>query len=405
MNHTLRHYLFTAPYNVLLVSLLLWVFFLPVAKAPRNIAEIVMIAVACAGFCTVPLTSLSFLKSRELLASALLLLMPLIWLPHPGPAEYGAYLKDCLYVIDVLAVVYCLRSYPKVTKKLIAVLMAGTVLSAVISLLQYVHLLPFREHGIAIGLHGFTLSGAYSLLLAFAAGVLSWLARMAPNLKQRCLWFTGMTICIADLLLAVPGRSGYLAFAGLAGYILYNLVKTSTLFAGFITLFIALVILNSSTLQNRLINARFNIAQYNSGNSYSAVGERFEMWKISRQLFNENPVFGAGTTGFRERWRRDGYPKIPIKYDNAHSTYMNILANYGIAGISILLFFLFHTARFAWHARSSASGAVVFCFLVTFIIGSLTNTMVTSSFYLSWLSIICALMVADPVPRPATYPI
>jgi hypothetical protein len=67
-----------------------------------------------------------------------------------------------------------------------------------------------------------------------------------------------------------------------------------------------------------------------------------------------------------------------------------------LAGFSLLGYFLWRMGRYAWRNRNTLAGSTVFCFVITFMIGSLTNTMVTSVFYLTWLAIIGGIAISFP---------
>jgi O-antigen ligase len=121
------------------------------------------------------------------------------------------------------------------------------------------------------------------------------------------------------------------------------------------------------------------------------MGARFEMWKVSWHNFSENPLVGAGTNGFSPRWMKEGYSKIPYAFNNPHSTYFHVLGNYGVAGFTVLTFFLWRLAVTAWLFRGTLLGSATGSFLIVFTVGSLTNTMLTGDFYLGWLSIIAGI--------------
>ena len=235
------------------------------------------------------------------------------------------------------------------------------------------------------------------MLLVFSAGICSYLFRQVQDWRSRWLLFSAIVLLLADLLLAVPGRTGYLAAVVLGGYVLYNLAQVSRLLAAGVVLLVLCVGLNSVVLSKRVQAVQSDVIQYSAGTgAKTSVGARFEMWKVSWELFRQHSLFGAGTNGFKKRWEQEVVKRGAYSFDNPHSTYFYLLANYGIVGMGLLLFLLWRMARFAWQRRQSLSGAAIFCYLVVFTVGSLTNTMLTSSFYLSWLAIMGAIMAGTP---------
>lgn len=382
-------------YSVLALFAVLTALFFPVAKAPRNIAAVALILFAV--MTAVVLKPRLKIFSVDLLAFLLVFGMPVLWFFHPGPGPYGAYAKEAIFAIDLLALLFCLKIHLKMAKIVIYAVVTGTVFTAGISLLQYAGVIPMRDQAAAVGLLNGSLTGAFSLLLVFSAGICSYLFRQAQEKHERWLFFSAIVLLLTDLLLAVPGRTGYLAVIVLGCYILYNLVQGSKLLAAGLVLLVLCVGVNSAVLSQRIQAVQSDLIQYSAGIGVkTSVGARFEMWKTSWSLFREHPLLGAGTNGFKVAWDQVAFKNSGLRFDNPHSTYFYLLANYGIAGMALLFFLLWRMARFSWLQRNNLFGAAIFCYLIVFMVGSLTNTMLTSSFYLSWLAIMGAIMAGTP---------
>lgn len=374
----------------------------PVAKAPSNVA-LVLVTLSALFFFAVQGKSRSILcKNQTALASLLLFCIPAIWFFHPGPGPYGAYAKDTLFALYMLAFALWSRFCPALLPKAASLLIVGTVFTASISLLQYFGVLPHKDPETCLALHNGTLRGAFSLLLVFAASILTFVMRYTLDKRIQLLATVGLVICVVDLLLVVPGRTGYLAFLALAGVMLYNLYKFNRYIGILLVMLVSLIAVSSTNLQQRVATGYSNFQQYDDGIVNTPLGHRFEMWKIAWSNFKENPLIGAGTNGFISRWKKDGYKKLPLPFNNPHSTYFHLLGNYGLAGLSILLFFLWCAALRAWHLRGTLAGFVIGSFLVIFMVGSLTNTMLTGDFYLTWLAIISGIASGfDGVEAPS----
>jgi len=374
------------------VSGLLWCLLFPIAKAPSNIAAVLVTLMAL--FTLVSITkasSVNPLREKNTIAALLLMLLPAIWFLHPGPGPYGAYLKDTLFGLYMLAMAFWTRSHPDLLPKAVYLLLAGTVFSASISLMQHFSLIPQKDAGSSLGLHNGTLTGAFSLLLVFTAGLLTFVIRYSQTIFSRALAGVGLLICIADLFLVVPGRTGYLAFLVMSGFMLYNLSKLSRVFAVIVVLIVTAFVLNSSIFKQRIAAGKSDLQLYSGGTVTTSMGARFEMWKVSWRNFTENPLIGSGTNGFSPRWMREGYSKIPYAFNNPHSTYFHLLGNYGISGFAVFLFFLWRLAVTAWRFRETLAGAATGAFLIVFAVGGLTNTMLTGDFYLAWLALIAGM--------------
>lgn len=374
------------------VSGLLWCLLFPIAKAPSNIAAVLVTLMAL--FALVSITkasSVNPLREKNTIAALLLMLLPAIWFLHPGPGPYGAYLKDTLFGLYMLAMAFWTRNHPDLLPKAVYLLLAGTVFSASISLMQHFSLIPQKDAGSSLGLHNGTLTGAFSLLLVFTTGLLTFVIRYSQTIFSRALAGVGLLICIADLFLVVPGRTGYLAFLVMSGFMLYNLSKLSRVFAVIVVLIVTAFVLNSSVFKQRIAAGKSDLQLYSGGTVTTSMGARFEMWKVSWRNFTENPLIGSGTNGFSPRWMREGYSKIPYAFNNPHSTYFHLLGNYGISGFAVFLFFLWRLAVTAWRFRETLAGAATGAFLIVFAVGGLTNTMLTGDFYLAWLALIAGM--------------
>jgi len=81
----------------------------------------------------------------------------------------------------------------------------------------------------------------------------------------------------------------------------------------------------------------------------TSIGARLGMWKLSFEMFKENPILGVGTGDYElEVARRvEGSWSFLKKYNQPHSIYFYFLALYGLIGIGVL-FFLF----FMWFKES-----------------------------------------------------
>ena len=155
----LKTVLWGHPISALTLSAFLTALLFPVAKAPRNIAAVALILFAViTAVCLKPRLKLS---TVDLLPFLLVFVMPVLWFFHPGPGPYGAYAKEALFAVDLLALLFCLRIHPELLKNVVYAVVTGTVFTAGISLLQYAGLIPMRDQGAPIGLLNGTLTGAF----------------------------------------------------------------------------------------------------------------------------------------------------------------------------------------------------------------------------------------------------
>jgi len=84
-------------------------------------------------------------------------------------------------------------------------------------------------------------------------------------------------------------------------------------------------------------------AFFSSSEVKTSVGARLGMWKLSFEMFKDNPILGVGTGDYElEVVRRaEGSWSFLRKYNQPHSIYFYFLALYGLIGIGVLSFLFF----------------------------------------------------------------
>ena len=84
---------------------------------------------------------------------------------------------------------------------------------------------------------------------------------------------------------------------------------------------------------------------------------RYDYWRVALGSFADHPLAGTGTSGFRVDWQRERGRRDAA--NDAHSLYLETLAELGLVGLALLAAFLagvFVSARRAL-ARSGALAA------------------------------------------------
>lgn len=85
----------------------------------------------------------------------------------------------------------------------------------------------------------------------------------------------------------------------------------------------------------------------------SASGSgRYQFWSAAANAFETDPVKGIGAGGYELWWNQEGTLARVIQ--NAHSLYLETLAELGIVGFAFLALFLLTALLCAWRARSRA---------------------------------------------------
>jgi O-antigen ligase len=381
-------------YKLLFWSLCSMFFFIPVAKSPAIISGLAALIIWI-------MSGIGLKRSPLLIKQTCFLpvfvLMILIWLGLLNAENINYELKHVkrsyywLYVFAVASLPFARVD----AEKLLKAFLAGLTFTAILSIMQYADLAPMRAHALPMGL----LSGFHhiilSLYLVFGILVLSFYFKRASSKKAGALIICLMVVCFIDLTLVVYGRSGYAAFLLLSPIVIYNLLgKKNLLIMTAILAIILTVFLLSPKVQERIGHAKDDITKYSAGDTNTSLGLRLEMWKISAQLFLENPLIGTGSSGFQSSWERNIPYQDAIYFQTPHNTFLYVASAYGIPGIITIIWLFIVLFRSGWRNKDTVIGFSILSFALVFFIGSLVNTMILGSAKTAWVTVFIGLQGA-----------
>lgn len=184
------------------------------------------------------------------------------------------------------------------------------------------------------------MAGYLESLAVFALAYCCW-GRFSP--LGRMVFGYVVIYCLVGLILT-GSRGGYLSvgfalvvFLGISLWFLKKMrssrrgsMMTASLLAG------VLVIGGSAFAVNR------NVVLGNrmSDISYDAGSIRFDMWQAALQQTKINPVFGTGAGTYLYYGRQFRSPNVQRDPIHVHCDYLELLAEYGIVGCALMLFFI-----------------------------------------------------------------
>ena len=345
------------------------------------------------------LTDASWLKARRLAPVVLLMLLHLVgalYAPAGGPAL--AALNKVRFLAYALAIPA--MGFPdSAIRAAVKAFLGGLSLTCLIALLQFARVLPNAGQPPRFALfHGY-MHGTLSLMLVFGLLLTAWLFRSCATPRERLGNALLAVLLLAALMLAIPGRIGYLAFLLALPFIVYSYVRQS--FSLWVASALAVALLLpafSPSLRRRVAEGCQDLAAYSQGRHDTSLGARLEMWKFAWQLFRRAPLAGNGAGAFEALWPAGKPAGIVANYTDPHNTFFQVAADFGIAGLAVLALFLFAVGRCAWEDRHGFRGYVGFCFLGIFLVGSLTNTMIAGLTNTVWTAAVAGLVLTA---RPA----
>jgi tetratricopeptide (TPR) repeat protein len=96
--------------------------------------------------------------------------------------------------------------------------------------------------------------------------------------------------------------------------------------------------------------------------------ERGDYWSVAWHEFSANPVLGSGAGTFADWWLR--LRTVPISTHEAHSLYLQTLAELGPLGLALLLLAFSAALVAAWRLRREPLGPTLLAALVTYVLAA-----------------------------------
>ena len=182
----------------------------------------------------------------------------------------------------------------------------------------------------------------HNVFMAFAAFLLAQGAQDAKTTWGRMTLYVLCVAAIANVLLMVPGRTGFIVLIVLFVYALGRALKAKGLAIAFLVLAtLGAIVFASpdSMLHRRITLADEEFAQWRAGvppGSLSSVGLRLEYLQNTLEIISANPVLGVGTGGFGKAYadRVVGTGAPPTQ--NPHNEILLMVVQFGIAGFVLL---------------------------------------------------------------------
>lgn len=234
--------------------------------------------------------------------------------------------------------------------------------------------------------------GAFgAVVLAFHDGSRRW----------RPLLLACSFLLLANILLATPGRSGYLVLlvctlSAVAGVLFYGRrpgfrqVALVAMAAGVVLAALAL----TPASRDRIDQAVRELQQYDQAKEETSMGIRVIFWKNTLELIRERPFLGYGTGAFGEAYGRKVAGQTGLAGTVAHdphNQYMKIVGEHGLLGLAVFLGILLAALRQRVPApwRLLALG-VMAAWCATSMANSHFSTFAEGTFLYVWLGVMLA---------------
>ena len=206
-----------------------------------------------------------------------------------------------------------------------------------------------------------------------------------------------LVLLVADIVVILPGRSGYVDIIVMPVVLVTLLAPGSwrvKVTAGLAALvFCGVVLVASPHVRDRVGQAITDLKAVDQGPGAGSLQQRMVMWRTTMRMIRDHPIFGVGTGGFLDGYR----PYIPaagwqhFETGDPHSQYLKILGEQGIVGLVAFLFFILRvlTCPAATPYRQLAIAALI-AWCATSLANSHFSTFVEGRLLFFWLGAMLA---------------
>ena len=301
-----------------------------------------------------PKVQISTDERRFVLFSALMFVSALISFWLAGDVTSFQSLKSYWGYLLPIGLVVTLANIKVTCQGLYGLLILAAVMAFIVVVKDHLYGgVRGAHHGLAIPYGVMSAStGLLCLIFSFDRSVPRWL-----RAGLAIAFLLGMTAVVwsltrgAWLFLLLWG----VAFVGLGFLKEISLRRKIAAVFVLAAIFVALALSPAyKAIDKRVAQAYQQIEYYMSGKSANtSTGQRFELWKVAINTFAENPVLGAGRSGFlREKQAMNAEKEVKIRswLEHAHNDVLWILATRGILGLAA--FVAFFAFLFNFYRRS-----------------------------------------------------
>ncbi|MCC7483967.1 MAG: O-antigen ligase family protein [Burkholderiales bacterium] len=233
----------------------------------------------------------------------------------------------------------------------------------------------------------------HNILMAYGAFLFAELALAARTARWRSLLGALAVLAVANVLLMVQGRTGYIVLGALALYMGYRLrgwrgLAAALAATGAVAIGLSFVpgVFQDRwrTLVDEVRAARSDVP------ARTSTGLRLEFYRYTLDIVREHPVLGVGTGAFPKAYddRVTGRGGI-LGTRNPHNEYLHIAAQVGVPGLALFLWLLSRQWRHAPRLASPPAHHLARALVLTIGIGCLFNSLLldhTEGLMYAWLT-------------------
>jgi O-antigen ligase len=279
--------------------------------------------------------------------------------------------KKLFYTFVLLGLFYQPQWKTRFIYCYLAVMSLAAVIAVPLWLLD-IHVRPGREAGIFMTNHS-----SQSLAFVVAALCCIFLLKESLSLQKKRLLVGVLFLFLFNIFFISPSRSGYLALPVAAVFAFVNLYGYKKLLhiLGITATALLLVVLTSSTLQQRIKLGLEEKTNYQTSENITSIGIRVVFAQNTFELIQQKPLLGYGTSSFKSVYSSH----VATKYQDwrgaptsdPHNQYLFIWLENGLVGLLLFLAYIYTAIRQG--ASQQPYGAIAASVLIAIATASLFN--------------------------------
>lgn len=298
-----------------------------------------------------------------------------LWSPAPFKMQWLVVGKYCkLIYLPILAVGFV---NPRIRTWSLNSYLAAILLTCIISILRAKGILSlgmYADQGAVFYNH--IITGFMVALASYIAGLFVFQYKGWVKFLYFAIWL----LTSYQIIFINTGRTGYLIYFVLMILLLIQKLAFRQAVLGSL-LFCSLFLLgyNLSPIMQSKVHSLINeVSLFKHNVKETSLGYRYEFHQYAQSLLVKHPLLGIGTGGFKYQFYKDNpIPSWGTGLTDPHSQYWMILAEQGILGFLLLLFFF--ASLFVTSFQLKETRPILLGLLVVFCIGCATDTILSFS--------------------------
>ncbi len=286
---------------------------------------------------------------KTILVFWLLHLIGLLWTNDVTSGIQVIAKESLLLLLPIFMMVFTRKS----TERAIGAFMAAMLISAALSFLMWLNIIPPSKFMIGNG-DPLVFMGriSYAPFLTIAIYISLFYLLLDPTADNKRKIFAAIIAVVLSInMFIINGRAGQVSFFVMIVIVIFqyfskNLLRALTVAVIALPLLIFTTYNVSNTFKARVNLAISEIEHYGNGENTS-VGLRIAFTMNSLDIIRENPLFGVGTGDFSQEYAKVNQRNTPTLFATVqpHNMYVLELVQFGVIGLTSLLSILYAQIR------------------------------------------------------------